>query len=123
MYDILLAWRRLMDQRDEIDGRGRILMTSLNLAQDLVEKDSLFAQPVVALFDLLDVHVPLEGVPGNVTQIFASHFDQVAQKTVISAATGAIGGRNRNDVNSTSSGSKTEDERRYTGVAEILEVR
>ncbi|KAH7973169.1 hypothetical protein HPB52_022504 [Rhipicephalus sanguineus] len=76
LYEVLLAWRRLLDEQDYMDERGRILMTSVSLAQELAERDSLFAQPIVALFDLLDVHVPLEGGPDNVTQIMASRYAQ-----------------------------------------------
>ncbi|KAH6926056.1 hypothetical protein HPB50_013574 [Hyalomma asiaticum] len=65
LYEVLLSWRRLLDEQDYADERGRILMTSVNLAQELADRDSLFTKPILALFDLLDVHVPLEGGPGQ----------------------------------------------------------
>ncbi|XP_037575725.1 neutral and basic amino acid transport protein rBAT [Dermacentor silvarum] len=83
LYEILLAWRRLLDELDYADERGRILMTSINLAQELADRDSLFTQPIAALFDLLDVHVPLEGGPENVTQIMASRYAQVTRQMIL----------------------------------------
>ncbi|XP_065304360.1 maltase 2-like [Dermacentor albipictus] len=80
LYEVLLAWRRLLDEQDYADERGRILMTSVNLAQELADRDSLFTQPITALFDLFDVHVPLEGGPDNVTQIMASRYAHVTQQ-------------------------------------------
>ncbi|XP_075722990.1 alpha-glucosidase-like [Rhipicephalus microplus] len=89
LYEVLLEWRRLLDEHDYLDERGRILMTSVNLAQELADRDSLFIQPIVALFDLLDVHVPLEGGPDNVTQIMASRFAQMTRQTRLDARTTA----------------------------------
>ncbi|KAH7964351.1 hypothetical protein HPB51_027408 [Rhipicephalus microplus] len=83
LYEVLLEWRRLLDEHDYLDERGRILMTSVNLAQELADRDSLFIQPIVALFDLLDVHVPLEGGPDNVTQIIASRYELLLIPLVI----------------------------------------
>ncbi|XP_077521666.1 putative alpha-glucosidase isoform X2 [Amblyomma americanum] len=99
LYEVLLAWRRLLDDHDYGDERGRVLMTSVSLAQELAERSSLFAQPIVALFDLLDVHVPLEGGPENVTQILAARYAQVTQQWRLAAR--SSGGDSAGEENGT----------------------
>ncbi|XP_075723989.1 trehalose synthase/amylase TreS-like [Rhipicephalus microplus] len=114
LYEVLLAWRRLLDEQDFLDERGRILMTSVNLAQEMADRDSLFIQPIVALFDLLDVHVPLEGGPDNVMQIMASRFAQVTRQTRLDTRTTAAVSTDENIT-----GGPSSERRQCGGVANM----
>lgn len=75
LYEVLLSWRRLLDDLDAVDGRGRILMTSVDIVGHLA--GSVFLQPVLELFDLLDVPVAVEGGPANVSEVFGSRVREV----------------------------------------------
>ncbi|CAN8006972.1 unnamed protein product, partial [Ixodes hexagonus] len=77
LYQVLLSWRRLLDDFDAEDSRGRILMTSVDMVGHLANKSSVFLEPVLELFDLLDVHVALEGGPANVSEAFAGRAKEV----------------------------------------------
>ncbi|XP_064484695.1 alpha-glucosidase-like [Ornithodoros turicata] len=71
LYEVLLSWRRLLDSYEESDNRGRIMMTSVDLADDLYERSSPMLGPILELFDLLDVHIDVEGGPANVSEAFS----------------------------------------------------
>lgn len=106
LYEVLSSWRRLLDRYDESDGRGRILMTSIDLVESLSERNSLLLQPIVDLFDLLDVLVAVEGGPANVSDIFSSRTQEVQRWR--NASTGPWFSWNLGDSESSRLGSRIE---------------